>query len=692
MLAGVVDPWTWPRAAGATDRERAIEDIGPYEPREPDRAGSPLCNTNAHYWTALVGIAWTRDVDLDFDDEPVDLDGDGHPDARLTRHVHAPGGILAHPELFGLTATPDDPRGKPGRVSASTGVLGLREALDPDGRPTGEIGMTCFACHGGGDPGDGHVVLGMAGVAFDYGLMLATAALLDAGGRAAEERRARHFPDGRAVRARLLMAGPGRQDLTGEFGLDLTVPGTHSMRYPGTRRVRQGTKGIVNPISVPPILPWAGLELQNWSGSEVPSARILQRLLALGAAAGRSPADTLAALALPPADPGDLRGAAAARRALLFDLRNLGTLGLQQDAFAGLVWADAITGAGAETGVAAEAARTLGSSGLFSVPAMFATGSLRRVVEGEKLASPTPPEGPASDDAAIARGRALFSERVVGRIANRQLFKEAPARYAPAKLAGPVLGPLDEALPTTIPVRCADCHNASPGGALVSLADAPPPLGRCSHCHHAHEPLGDERAPVDGGAALQRIPLARMKVPPAADDERRFCIGCHARHRSFEPAAYSSSLLLPLDANENGKAQDDERADAQAGGIGTEALLAFDVPRPERPAAGFSLDVPSLTAIHAAGPIRTARLGAGWVRVAPLAGIRASAPYLHNGSVPTLRALLEPAARRPMTFPLGSTGFVLDTRLPGNRNIGHEFGTALTAREKDDLVAFLMTL
>ena len=31
VLADVVDPWTWPRAAGASDRERAIEDIGPYE-------------------------------------------------------------------------------------------------------------------------------------------------------------------------------------------------------------------------------------------------------------------------------------------------------------------------------------------------------------------------------------------------------------------------------------------------------------------------------------------------------------------------------------------------------------------------------------------------------------------------------------------------------------------------------------
>ncbi len=31
----------------------------------------------------------------------------------------------------------------------------------------------------------------------------------------------------------------------------------------------------------------------------------------------------------------------------------------------------------------------------------------------------------------------------------------------------------------------------------------------------------------------------------------------------------------------------------------------------------------------------------------PLDGIWLRAPYLHNGSVPTLRALLEPAAKRP---------------------------------------------
>jgi len=60
--------------------------------------------------------------------------------------------------------------------------------------------------------------------------------------------------------------------------------------------------------------------------------------------------------------------------------------------------------------------------------------------------------------------------------------------------------------------------------------------------------------------------------------------------------------------------------------------------------------------------------------------------------VPTLRALLEPPARRPIVFPLGQAGFVLDTRLPGNRSFGHAFGTGLSPRDKDDLVAFLRSL
>jgi hypothetical protein len=677
-LDGVIDPWTWPRAAGATPRERAIEDIGPYErPRDgdgdsdgdssgaSDRARPPV-NTNADYWTRLVGIAWDRDIDIVFEDEPVDLDGDGRPDTRLSRRIHARGGVLGNPELFGLVRTPDDPRSRRGRISASTGVLGLREALRPDGQPSGQIGMTCFLCHGGENPVTGAVTLGLAGTRFDYGLLLATSNLLADDNRAAvEHRRAHGFPPGRKVRARLLLAGPGRQDLTGEFGLDVTVPGYHSARYPGTARVRQGIRGIVNPISVPPILATQGLRLQNWSGSESSDGPWLDRLVAL---AGAPEPQVLAAFQLPALD------RAYARRALLLDLRNLGTLGLQQDSFPALLWTDAIYGA--RGGWPAITPRQLAA-----IPSMYAAQAVRQVLADGALALRRPP----GDPAAIARGREIFVSRVVGAIANRQIFKTAPRAYAAARLDGPVLAPIDPTQPldAKLPVRCADCHSGAPADRRLPLASNAPPLGRCTHCHLTH-PAPPEHLTL---ASMRALP-----VPAARVAEVAYCEGCHQQHRDFGPLVATSSRLLPFDADGDGNAQGDETDDARAGGIGTEPLLAFDVPRPDRPGGRFGMDVPLIGDPAHAGAIKSARIGVAWVRTAPLFGLFASAPDLHNGSVPTLRALLEPARRRPVTFPIGAAGFVLDTRVAGNRNIGHEYGTALEPAEKADLVAFLNSL
>jgi hypothetical protein len=675
LTAGVVDPWRWPRARSATPLEQAIEDIGPYELPAAAAGGGAAVNTNADYWTRLVGIAWDRDVDIVLDAEPVDLDGDGAADARVSRRVHAPGGILAHPELFGLTRTPDDPRGRLGKISASTGVLGLREALRPDGTPSGQIGMTCFLCHGGVDPGSGRVVPGLAGAAFDYGLLLATSSLLDDGNSAAAAgRRARGFPPARAVRARLLFAGPGRQDLTGEFGLDVTVPGYHSARYAGTARVRQGTRGIVNPLSVPSAFGTAGLSLQNWSGSEDSEGPWLARLLALAGAPSLSKSGTgdgdpavgaiLAAFALPAGD------RAASRRALLLDLRNLGTLGLQHDSFPGLLWADAIYGRA-----------TISAADLAAIPPMYAAPAVRQVLEQSAAALARP----LADPATVMRGRAIFTDRVVGTIANRQILKSVPRAYAAAQLTGPILAPIDasRALDAQLPVRCADCHNGTPLERTVALATRPPPLGRCTHCHLTHP---EPPSYSSWGS------IAALAAPPEAPAEVTFCAGCHQQHRDFGPLVGSSSRLFPFDADGDGNAQGDEADDARAGGIATEPLLAFDVPRSDRPGGRFGIDVPLIGDPAHPGPIRSARTGVAWVRTAPLLAVFATAPYLHNGSVPSLRALLEPARHRPVTFPLGASGFVFDTRLPGNRNSGHEFGTGLSEQEKDDLVAFLKTL
>lgn len=91
-----------------------------------------------------------------------------------------------------------------------------------------------------------------------------------------------------------------------------------------------------------------------------------------------------------------------------------------------------------------------------------------------------------------------------------------------------------------------------------------------------------------------------------------------------------------------------------------------------------------------------------------LKGIWASAPYLHNGSVPSLRDLLRPAAERPKEFQVGREldpanvgidslnqpdgGWTFKVAENGNSNQGHEYGVDLNNAEKDDLIEFLKTL
>jgi len=89
----------------------------------------------------------------------------------------------------------------------------------------------------------------------------------------------------------------------------------------------------------------------------------------------------------------------------------------------------------------------------------------------------------------------------------------------------------------------------------------------------------------------------------------------------------------------------------------------------------------------------------------PLDGIWARAPYLHNGSVPSLAALLTPPDARPATFFRGCTdfdaatvgfacdaGFQFDTSLIGNSNAGHLYGTDLPEADKTALIEYLKGL
>lgn len=97
----------------------------------------------------------------------------------------------------------------------------------------------------------------------------------------------------------------------------------------------------------------------------------------------------------------------------------------------------------------------------------------------------------------------------------------------------------------------------------------------------------------------------------------------------------------------------------------------------------------------------------------PLVAAWATAPYLHNNSVPTLHDLLLPADQRPRKFWVGSREYdaqklgyqtaeddtipqsLVDTSLPGNSNAGHsgpQYGTSMTEEERADLLEYLKGL
>lgn len=139
--------------------------------------------------------------------------------------------------------------------------------------------------------------------------------------------------------------------------------------------------------------------------------------------------------------------------------------------------------------------------------------------------------------------------------------------------------------------------------------------------------------------------------------------------------------------------------------VGNRAYREAKIPEAERPEMdGFGL------------PIGVRELRAYKAR--PLAGVWATAPFLHNGSVPSLYQLLSPQDERATTFFKGTfeydprhlgyrteaftNGFKFDTRITGNHNSGHEFragklgngviGRLLQPQERWALLEYLKVL
>lgn len=142
------------------------------------------------------------------------------------------------------------------------------------------------------------------------------------------------------------------------------------------------------------------------------------------------------------------------------------------------------------------------------------------------------------------------------------------------------------------------------------------------------------------------------------------------------------------------------------GDVGTDPLRAD----------AFDADLAEAIRKSTYGKTITVKQGEGYA-APPLAGVWASAPYLHNGSVPSLAALLDPRLR-PTRFmvgghaldwqsmglrltaegdyPAGYTPFSdpqwVDTTQPGLGNGGHSYGSELSEEERQALIAFLKLL
>ncbi len=189
-----------------------------------------------------------------------------------------------------------------------------------------------------------------------------------------------------------------------------------------------------------------------------------------------------------------------------------------------------------------------------------------------------------------------------------------------------------------------------------------------------------------------------IDAPLAAEGEAVFASNCACCHGTYadDPAAETyPNLLLPLAV------------------VGTDPLLAAEADA--RPFADWF----NASWYGKIGPLTTGEPVPGYV-APPLDGIWASAPYLHNASVPTIELVLD-SGRRPRSWrrvdydsahfdeqqvgwpwlelPYGQAGapederkHVYDTTIPGHANTGHPFGDHLDEQERRAVLEYLKTL
>jgi mono/diheme cytochrome c family protein len=185
------------------------------------------------------------------------------------------------------------------------------------------------------------------------------------------------------------------------------------------------------------------------------------------------------------------------------------------------------------------------------------------------------------------------------------------------------------------------------------------------------------------------IDAAKMNTGKAIFNQR--CSGCHGTYGQY-PSYPNRWFAL------------DE--------VGTDPMLAQQESSPRSAAFNTWYDG---SWYGTAGPLSRIRPKLGYV-APPLDGVWATAPFLHNGSVPNLDALLD-SSKRPRywtrnfarsTFDAVRVGLtfsevvnvadafepsnVYDTTLPGQSARGHTYGDTLSSGERAALIEYIKTL
>lgn len=190
--------------------------------------------------------------------------------------------------------------------------------------------------------------------------------------------------------------------------------------------------------------------------------------------------------------------------------------------------------------------------------------------------------------------------------------------------------------------------------------------------------------------------------------------------QELEPPAYPRTIDATAAAR--GKTVFAENCQSCHGTYGTDEtypnlLVDLDRVGTDPVYARYFVDNPAFSAWFNASwygtsrPQASAQPSLGYI-APPLDGIWATAPYLHNGSVPTLAALLD-SSQRPTfwrrsynaaDYDYAQVGWqytvetsakdaqTYNTTLPGYGNQGHIFGDVLTASQRKDLIEYLKTL